>query len=211
MDLSEIMEIVGTEVNAREFLEKALKATEGSTGVQRLVYGLYLAASTDPLTKVPNRRHFNERLEDERRLSYQNGLGVILFDIDNFHEYNRKNGESQGDIALSTVARIIAEQTRFEDVIRYGGEEILVLCPGAGLDETKTVAERIRESVESQQIPFAYFDKDIFPLDPGYEHVTVTAAVSTLNRGESDIVKAIIKADKKLGEGKEIGRNKVYS
>ena len=109
-------------------------------------------------------------------------------------------------MALKTVAKVVIKQVRGMDIIRYAGEEFLVLCYGANFEQTKMIAERIRKGVQKEKIPKNY------PTKKGYEKITITSGVSHLKKGETKSFWLKIKeADEKLLVGKKKKRNKVYS
>ncbi len=107
-------------------------------------------AITDGLTGLFNYRCFHTMLEREYRRAarYKRPLSLIILDIDYFKRYNDTNGHSLGNEALRQVAEILRQVCRDVDiVVRYGGEEFIVLLPETGLAEAEGVAERIREAI----------------------------------------------------------------
>jgi diguanylate cyclase (GGDEF)-like protein len=113
-------------------------------------------AVMDALTGIPNRRSFSERILAEFDISRKsNGeLSLIICDIDNFKKYNDHYGHIQGDDCLRKVARCIQNSLKrpVDFCARYGGEEFVVVLPNSSLDGAMTVAERIRENVQSLKI-----------------------------------------------------------
>jgi len=104
-------------------------------------------ADRDPLTGVLNRRALLERASIELARSRATGgpVSVIAADIDNLKELNDGAGHAAGDLALRSVARALAANTRDGDpVARVGGDEFIVLLPGATAEEAKRVARRLR-------------------------------------------------------------------
>jgi diguanylate cyclase (GGDEF)-like protein len=109
---------------------------------------LQVLASTDPLTNLSNRRHFNDTLARE----WQRGtrdmvpLALIMIDADNFKAYNDVNGHPAGDLMLKTLGTAIANSlNRGGDIgARYGGDEFAVLLPATSLAGAKRVADTIR-------------------------------------------------------------------
>jgi diguanylate cyclase (GGDEF)-like protein len=102
-------------------------------------------ASTDPLTGLPNRRTFQERLEAELARSRRDGrpLSLVLFDVDDFKSVNDRDGHPAGDAVLSGFARVLDAETRGADVVcRIGGEEFAALLPGADAEDAARYAER---------------------------------------------------------------------
>jgi diguanylate cyclase (GGDEF)-like protein len=105
----------------------------------------------DPLTGLFNRRYLEETLEREVRRAErsQGALGVIMIDLDRFKAFNDTNGHDAGDMLLRELGRLLEGAVRGGDVAcRYGGEEFLLILPGADLDATRHRADHIRESVK---------------------------------------------------------------
>ncbi len=156
-------------------------------------------ATTDELTKLFNRRMVYSKLEYEidRAKRYKNPLSIMMIDIDHFKLVNDKHGHARGDDVLRDVADIISRSTRRTDISgRYGGEEFLVIFPNSNLVESLVVAERIREGVNAKK------------YEDGLR-VTISCGVKTFE-GET-ITDFLHKADEKLYEAKEQGRNRVSS
>lgn len=109
-------------------------------------------AQIDGLTALRNRAYLDQRLAAElAMLARRPGpLGGIMIDVDNFKSVNDTLGHTAGDEVLRSVANILIEETRTEDVVaRYGGEEFAVLTPGVGQSGTLLLAERLRKRIES--------------------------------------------------------------
>jgi diguanylate cyclase (GGDEF)-like protein len=109
------------------------------------------SAQQDPLTGLYNRRHFEERLGAELSASLRHGrpLALLLADLDHFKAVNDRHGHLAGDEVLRLTALVLRDAVRKEDVLaRYGGEEFVVLARETALDGGRTLAERLRRSVE---------------------------------------------------------------
>jgi diguanylate cyclase (GGDEF)-like protein len=107
-------------------------------------------ARRDPLTGLPNRRAFDERLSAEaaRSRRYGHPFGIIILDLDHFKSVNDRFGHPAGDEVLKFVAKTIEANVRETDLAaRIGGEEFAVILPESGMDEVKAVSEKLRESV----------------------------------------------------------------
>lgn len=159
-------------------------------------------AKVDPLTGLANRRGLEERLASEVVAAHQGGvrLSIVLLDLDRFKEVNDRWGHEAGDTALRSVARIVRDSVRPGDATgRWGGEELLVILPGAGLRVAADVAERIRRSVERLQVIW------------GGEALTlrVSAGVSAFPEAVSKPDELLAAADAALYFAKEAGRNAV--
>lgn len=114
--------------------------------IQRKYGELNELACSDPLTGLPNRREVMERLAEEMQRARRHGtsLSVIMLDIDDFKQINDTYGHQAGDRALVDVATGIASAARAYDVAaRYGGDEFMIILPGADATTALTVAERI--------------------------------------------------------------------
>jgi diguanylate cyclase (GGDEF)-like protein len=159
-------------------------------------------ASTDPLTRLRNRRAMSEamRHEHERQRRSDAPLSFILCDLDRFKAINDTFGHDAGDAVLKAASRALADGLRQIDAIaRWGGEEFLIMLPDTAAAEAMQVAERLRQRVESQRVAL-----------PGAHalHVSVTLGVATVKPQES-IEQAIARADAALYRGKHEGRNRV--
>lgn len=163
---------------------------------------------TDPLTRINNRRFFDQRLLEEiaRAMRANEPISCLFLDIDHFKTINDENGHQQGDHVLREVARLIREQLRNCDVIaRYGGEEFSVLLTNTPEQIASEVAERIRSRI----------DKTAFhlPESDTVLHVSVSIGISTLEglQGLEDAAKMgrtlLENADHALYDAKSDGRN----
>jgi len=162
-------------------------------------------ALIDTLTKISNRRGFENRLQLEwcKSLREKMQISLLMMDIDNFKEYNDKYGHQQGDAALIAFAEISSKTLlRAVDFIaRWGGEEFVILLPGTDIDGAAEVAERVRRNVEESVIP---------TLEGGESGITVSIGITTMlpctNTPTDEFIK---KADKALYIAKEAGRNTI--
>ncbi|MFT7722149.1 MAG: GGDEF domain-containing protein [Roseateles sp.] len=121
---------------------------------QRQLAGL---ARTDALTGLANQRAFDEALRREfKRAQRQRGLlAVAVLDLDQFRQFNATHGASAGDAALQRVAALLHERIRRDtDVVaRLGGEEFVVLLPGAGMAEAQGLLEALRDDLRALRLP----------------------------------------------------------
>ncbi|MGQ9623165.1 MAG: GGDEF domain-containing protein [Candidatus Caldatribacteriaceae bacterium] len=161
---------------------------------------LRLLSVTDQLTNLSNRHKMYEELEREftRAKRYKGRFSVIMFDIDHLKEVNDTFGHQTGDTILSEVSRLVSKTVRSTDtVFRWGGDEFMVLCPEAGLEESGVLASRIHSAVKTHRFP-----KDI--------RITISMGVSEF-RKEKDIEELLTEVDQKLYEAKARGRDTVVT
>lgn len=113
---------------------------------ERLHEQLQLAAHTDPLTGLLNRRGFDPELEQLVSRASATGapLSVAMFDLDHFKRFNDAHGHILGDEALRRMATILSDQSRDVDLVaRFGGEEFVVVLPGFEASEARALADRV--------------------------------------------------------------------
>jgi diguanylate cyclase (GGDEF)-like protein len=131
-------------------------------------------STIDPLTRIANRRAFDEAIDLEwrRALRHRTPLCLILIDVDCFKRYNDRYGHVAGDQCLSAVARALAKHARRagEMAARYGGEEFAVLLPQVDMEEACEIAQRLCEAVRELDIPH----ED----STAASHVTISAGVA---------------------------------
>ncbi len=160
-------------------------------------------AALDPLTGAYNRRFGSSRLREEFMRAVRAGapLGILMLDLDHFKSVNDTYGHIVGDRVLDRVAKAIRSAVREGDIlVRYGGEEFLVILPGSSCEDTVTVAERIRHMVQDTVI-----------MD-GDQKIQITLSIGGTSfpqrdvESEEDFVRT---ADDALYKAKQGGRNRV--
>jgi diguanylate cyclase (GGDEF)-like protein/PAS domain S-box-containing protein len=121
----------------------------------RLRESLRIQAIRDPLTGLFNRRYLEETMEREINRVKRQGtsLGVVMMDLDHFKQYNDTFGHSAGDELLSSLGILLKSHIRGEDIsCRYGGEEFLVILPGASMEISLARAESLRQAVKEMHL-----------------------------------------------------------
>lgn len=158
-------------------------------------------ALLDPLTGLPNRAAWSERLVIEHARSQQVSTGLLLaiLDLDHFKSINDTYGHQAGDKVLKIIANVLRKGLRGDDFIaRFGGEEFALLMPGSDLAGGTRLLERLRAAVE--QCPFHFKGERVT--------ITMSAGVALFKPGEnaSQVLK---RADQALYRAKEAGRNQI--
>lgn len=156
---------------------------------------------TDALTRVKNRRAFDQVLPEElaRASRYKTPVSLLMVDIDAFKAYNDAYGHPAGDGALREVAQILFAHKRPSDLVaRYGGEEFTVILPNTDARGAVAAAERIRRAVGGS-------------AQWNHRPVTVSIGASTVAGGADtdDATTMIAQADSALYRAKQLGRNNV--
>ena len=162
---------------------------------------LYRLAVTDSLTRAFNRQYLSERLpkEVERHRRYGDRVSVVLFDVDHFKRVNDVHGHAAGDAVLKAIAELAAALCRETDaLVRYGGEEFLLLLPGTTKDGARQMAERLRKRVAHH----------VVQTESGAITVTLSAGVAELQPKE-EARELLARADAALYLAKGRGRNRV--
>lgn len=112
-------------------------------------------ANRDGLTGLWNRKRLYRILEKEinRTQRIHHPLAIIMIDIDNFKAINDTLGHQSGDFVLQEVSSILKKSVRsYDEICRYGGDEIIIILPNCSFKETKKIAERIRLAVSNQKV-----------------------------------------------------------
>jgi diguanylate cyclase (GGDEF)-like protein len=157
-------------------------------------------AAVDPLTGLFNRRSFRKRLNEEIERAGRQGspLSLTIVDVDNFKRLNDQLGHRVGDSALQLVANVLQRSIRlFDTSARLGGDEFAILMPGSGLDSSRHIAQRIRESIEEARPSGQQWSEDA--------NVTVSMGIATLTDTSAD--EFVDRADRALYMAKRDGKN----
>ncbi|MDL2182626.1 diguanylate cyclase [Pseudomonas sp. ChxA] len=160
-------------------------------------------ALIDPLTGLPNRAAWSERLDHEVNSWHQRGnsLSLAMLDLDHFKRINDGYGHLAGDKVLKIIANVLRKRLRPSDFIaRFGGEEFVLLMPDSALADALDVGEVLRAAIEA--CPFHFKGEPVT--------ITVSMGVAQFQPGErSDL--ALKRADEALYRAKAAGRNRVQA
>lgn len=164
-------------------------------------------AMSDQLTGLANRRHFDESLYEQFKLSQRNKtpLSLVICDIDFFKIYNDTYGHQQGDECLARVAKVVADRLErpTDKACRYGGEEFTIILPDTDLRGGLQVANNLRMAVFDQNIKHEGFKIAAF--------ITLSLGFSTYTGQFKSPEELLKSADDALYRAKENGRNRVES
>ncbi|MEO7731914.1 MAG: diguanylate cyclase [Kofleriaceae bacterium] len=185
-------------VNQKDALERQTR------DLTALAERLRAEATIDPLSGLYNRRHLDATLVGElaRAQREHHPVGVILIDIDRFKSVNDTLGHAVADTVLRDLADLLRSKLRKYDIpCRYGGDEIVIIVPGASLQVTSELAERLRAGIEA--LSFQSGDLSL--------SITASLGVAAFERqamGHDDLLRA---ADDALYRAKRAGRNRVVT
>lgn len=174
----------------------------------RLGHELEHMASTDPLTRVFNRRVFLNWCENEqgRSLRLHTPFSVMMLDFDHFKSVNDTYGHHVGDEVLCAAVERIQDSIRGIDVLcRWGGEEFAILLPNASEEAMLIVAERVRRNIQLIRSAHPRLAEDAF------DELQLSASLGTATfAGDNDTYQLMLqRADAALYEAKHAGRNRV--
>ena len=164
------------------------------------------SALVDELTGLYNRRFFRHTIEKEMENAKRSSqpFSVLMLDVDFFKNYNDLFGHQGGDRVLTEISAILTSTARAIDyIVRYGGEEFIVILPRTDKKAARAAAERHRRAVESH-----YFSGQ--EKLPG-GNLTVTIGVATYPLDAGDSLDLINKADVAMYKGKSSGKNQVLA
>lgn len=188
--------MIGTHLDITEQKNTQLALDQANKELEALV-------RIDPLSKVANRRGYDERFLSELAVSRREGkpLSLLMIDIDHFKKYNDIYGHEKGDLAIQQVASQLklALRRKTDFLARYGGEEFIILLPFTKANDAIVVCKDILSSIAALNIEHEYsqFNKML----------TVSIGVSSTETSADNILK---KADEALYTAKEKGRNQYH-
>jgi diguanylate cyclase (GGDEF)-like protein len=157
-------------------------------------------AVLDPLTGLLNRKALAGRFDEIAQQAALTGhpICLVALDLDHFKDVNDEHGHARGDAVLKDTAYLLRKSLRsFELIYRLGGEEFLIVLPGVAVAEGRTIAERVRATVEESR--------------PGNLPVTVSLGVAGAAGGDIAFEPLFRAADAALYEAKRAGRNRVVA
>lgn len=192
---------------SRTFIEERDREPDGITLLGRaynhLRSELATMVSSDTLTGCLNRRGFDQILQQNVAVAVRRGgeLALLAIDIDHFKTINDSVGHLAGDAILRELAELLAQSSRAGDVVgRVGGEEFVVLLPGADSETAGVVAERIMANVRGHS----------FRTVRGRQQVNVSIGIASEQVTDAHIAGAIrARSDEALYVAKRLGRNRV--
>lgn len=161
---------------------------------RRKVESLALA---DQLTRLPNRRHAEMVLDREFAAAMRGRkLGVVVYDVDHFKQFNDTYGHAAGDDVLRTFGEVLRQLTRRQNLsARYGGEEFISVVSDVGLDGMMIFANRVREAIKQRELPWGT--------------VSVSGGVAMYQEGMGSYEVLVAAADRALYVAKESGRDRI--
>ncbi len=205
-----VVEIVGVtrDINDRKHYERRLEQARAAAEVANRALAasnralavanakLQRMATTDALTGIANRRHFEEMVESEmaRARRYDEHVSLIMFDIDHFKAINDRFGHLAGDRTLVELAHLVSLHLRAVDMLaRWGGEEFMVMMPYCRAADALKAAERLRKLIAD----YAF---------PEVAKVTVSLGVTELHPDEP-CENALKRVDDAMYQAKAAGRD----
>lgn len=167
--------------------------------IKEMVRQLEESAIHDPLTGLKNRRYFAHVFHDEcaRSLRRKEALTLLFLDLDHFKRVNDDHGHHFGDVALKETSRFLKQQCRpYDTIVRWGGEEFIILLRATDESAAIHFSERIRIGIQSE-------------LDPDLPF-SMTISIGLAQYQDNDTLEALTeRADQALYHAKQTGRNRV--
>jgi diguanylate cyclase len=190
--------------DANHELELKLEASRDEiAGLQRDLDDVRREAQLDPLTKIFNRKFFDEELQHALASADEDRpLSLVLLDIDHFKRFNDTWGHQTGDQVLRLVAMTLKSNIKGKDIAaRYGGEEFAAILPDTDLEGATIVAENVRRAVQAKELLKRSTNEKL-------GRVTASLGIATFRHGDT-VGSLIERADRCLYAAKAAGRNQV--
>ncbi|MBL8958090.1 MAG: GGDEF domain-containing protein, partial [Myxococcaceae bacterium] len=194
----------GTAAKLRTLAESVGEQVSLALGNLILREELKAQSIRDPLTGLFNRRYTEETLERELKGAARSKapVGVLMIDVDHFKRVNDTHGHDGGDLVLKAIADVLRARTRGHDVVsRLGGEELLVILPGASLEAAEEKAEALRAAIAKLEL--SHRGRRI--------EVTASFGVSAFPEHGSHGAELTRAADQALYTAKRTGRDRVVT
>jgi diguanylate cyclase (GGDEF)-like protein len=159
-------------------------------------------ATHDPLTGLFNRRYLDQILYGEIAHTLQSGtlVGILMADVDHFKRINDGYGHKAGDLMLQALGNLMKSCVRSSDIVcRYGGEEFVIIMPGASAPIVGRCAEEIRSRFQALCVVFESHEI----------HATVSLGVAIYPLHGSSVDEVFVRADRAMYRAKQEGRNRV--
>ncbi|MCE9662317.1 GGDEF domain-containing protein [Halomonas sp. M5N1S17] len=174
---------------------------ERTQALQKMVEKLLAFSYQDPLTGLKNRRHFDEMFQQEAAIARRGKpVTLVMLDIDHFKHFNDLHGHEAGDTVLMTMGKLLSDYFREDDAVcRLGGEEFVVVMPGATSAEATDRIERFLVSMRDQR--FMHGEKEL-------GRVSLSCGIATYPDHTDDPVELIRLADQALYRAKQRGRDR---
>jgi diguanylate cyclase (GGDEF)-like protein len=172
------------------------------TEIEVLQEQLHKQAMRDPLTDMFNRRYLQETLEREvaRASRYEKPVSLIIMDVDYFKHINDTYGHVAGDTVLVALAKLIKANCREGDIVcRYGGEEFIVVMPGASIQVAKKRADLLWGEINKMHVKYNEYNLQ----------TTISMGIAAFPTNGSDGEEILVRADRALYQAKRDGRNRV--
>ena len=205
-------EAYGLELGAMDYIRKPFNVPIVKTKIRnhlelkRYKDILKRDSRIDGLTRIPNRRRFDEAFTEERKRALRSKvpLSILMIDLDLFKAYNDTYGHLQGDDVLKLVAKTLYNslQRPGDLVARWGGEEFVALLPDTTSEGAMRVGESLRKAVHDLKIPHE--------ASTVSEFLTISIGVATSKENDPESYEDLLKrADEAIYRAKDHGRNVV--
>jgi diguanylate cyclase len=190
----------------RKLEDKLAASREDIANLQRNLDEVRRESMLDPLTKIYNRKSFDEGLNRSILEAEANGhpLALLLLDIDHFKSFNDTYGHQTGDQVLRLVAMTLKSNMKGKDVVaRYGGEEFAAVLPSTDLEGATLLADNIRKAIQAKELLKRSTNEKL-------GRITASVGVALYRPGETPSA-LIERADRCLYAAKHAGRNRVVA